>query len=79
VRGLKSVSLAAARCRWRRWARGAHGARQFARFHPGIALKDFQTSDIELLSEALNLTDTAGVTLNALERARLTRTGLPNL
>jgi hypothetical protein len=34
-----------------------------------IALKDFQTSDIEMLSEALNLTDTASVTLNALNRA----------
>ncbi len=34
-----------------------------------IALSDFQTSDIELLGEALNLTDTAGVTLNALNRA----------
>ncbi|GIK57886.1 MAG: ATP-binding protein [Chloroflexi bacterium] len=34
-----------------------------------IALSDFQTGDIELLGEALNLTDTAGVTLNALSRA----------
>lgn len=34
-----------------------------------IALSDFQTSDIELLADALNLTDTAGVTLNALTRA----------
>lgn len=34
-----------------------------------LALGDFQTSDILLLSEALNLTDTAAVTLNALERA----------
>ncbi|MBK8988076.1 MAG: ATP-binding protein [Chloroflexi bacterium] len=34
-----------------------------------LALTDFQTSDILLLSEALNLTDTAAVTLNALERA----------
>ncbi|MCB8983790.1 MAG: ATP-binding protein [Ardenticatenaceae bacterium] len=34
-----------------------------------LALSDFQTSDILLLSEALNLTDTAAVTLNALERA----------
>lgn len=33
-----------------------------------LALDDFQTSDINLLSEALNLTDTAAVTLNALER-----------
>jgi hypothetical protein len=33
-----------------------------------IALSDFQTNDIELLAEALNLTDTAGVTLNALSR-----------
>lgn len=34
-----------------------------------IALSDFQTGDIELLGDALNLTDTAGVTLNALSRA----------
>ena len=34
-----------------------------------IGLSDFQTSDMLLLSEALNLTDTAAVTLNALERA----------
>ncbi|MCP4422309.1 MAG: ATP-binding protein, partial [Chloroflexi bacterium] len=34
-----------------------------------IALKDFQTGDIELLSQALNLTDTSSVTLNALYRA----------
>ncbi|MFO7684030.1 MAG: ATP-binding protein [Chloroflexota bacterium] len=34
-----------------------------------IALSDFQTSDINLLAEALNLTDTAAVTLNALERS----------
>ncbi len=34
-----------------------------------IALKDFQTKDIELLSQALNLTDTSSVTLNALFRA----------
>lgn len=34
-----------------------------------IALSDFQTGDIELLGDALNLTDTAGVTLNALGRA----------
>jgi uncharacterized protein len=33
-----------------------------------IALKDFETSDIELLSNALNLTDTASVTLNTLLR-----------
>ncbi|MCB9423330.1 MAG: DUF87 domain-containing protein [Ardenticatenaceae bacterium] len=33
-----------------------------------LGLSDFQTSDIMLLSEALNLTDTAAVTLNALER-----------
>ena len=34
-----------------------------------LALGDFLTSDIDLLSDALNLTDTAAVTLNALERA----------
>ena len=34
-----------------------------------IALSDFQVGDIELLGDALNLTDTAGVTLNALNRA----------
>lgn len=34
-----------------------------------LGLKDFTTGDINLLSEALNLTDTAAVTLNALERA----------
>ena len=34
-----------------------------------LALSDFTTSDMLLLSEALNLTDTAAVTLNALERA----------
>jgi len=33
-----------------------------------LGLADFQTSDVQLLSEALNLTDTAAVTLNALER-----------
>ncbi len=34
-----------------------------------LALKDFQTSDIHLLSDTLNLTDTAPVTLNALTRS----------
>jgi len=34
-----------------------------------IALQDFTTGDIELLGDALNLTDTAAVTLNALNRA----------
>jgi uncharacterized protein len=34
-----------------------------------LALSDFKGSDIELLGEALNLTDTASVTLNALQRA----------
>jgi hypothetical protein len=34
-----------------------------------LAHADFRTSDILLLSEALNLTDTAAVTLNALKRA----------
>ena len=34
-----------------------------------LALSDFTTSDMLLLSESLNLTDTAAVTLNALERA----------
>lgn len=33
-----------------------------------LALSDFQTNDISLLSESLNLTDTAEVTLNALVR-----------
>ena len=33
-----------------------------------LGLGDFQTSDINLLAEALNLTDTAAVTLNALVR-----------
>ncbi len=33
-----------------------------------LSLSNFETSDIMLLSEALNLTDTAPVTLNALER-----------
>lgn len=33
-----------------------------------LALSDFQTQDISLLSQALNLTDTAAVTMNALER-----------
>lgn len=34
-----------------------------------LGLADFQTSDILLLSESLNLTDTSAVTLNALERS----------
>ncbi len=34
-----------------------------------LALSDFSTGDINLLAEALNLTDTSAVTLNALERA----------
>jgi DNA helicase HerA-like ATPase len=34
-----------------------------------LGLSDFQISDIMLLADALNLTDTAPVTLNALERA----------
>jgi DNA helicase HerA-like ATPase len=34
-----------------------------------LALSDFTTNDINLLGESLNLTDTAAVTLNALERA----------
>lgn len=37
-------------------------------FNLEIGLNDFQTSDINLLSEALDLTDTTAVTLNALER-----------
>lgn len=34
-----------------------------------LAMSDFETSDIMLLSQVLNLTDTAAVTLNALEKA----------
>ena len=34
-----------------------------------LALSDFRTADITLLADALNLTDTAAVTLNALVRA----------
>ncbi len=34
-----------------------------------LALRDFRTADITLLSDALNLTDTAAVTLNALVQA----------
>jgi DNA helicase HerA-like ATPase len=34
-----------------------------------LGLSEFQTGDIILLADALNLTDTAAVTLNALERA----------
>lgn len=37
-------------------------------FNLEIGLNDFQTSDINLLAEALDLTDTTAVTLNALER-----------
>jgi DNA helicase HerA-like ATPase len=48
---------------------GATVRGQIPDFTLEIAMKDFAISDIELLGDALNLTDTAGVTLNALNRA----------
>ncbi len=66
VRGLKSlfgqkVQVAAL-------GRGAMVRGNTPDFTLELGLSDFQTSDVMLLSEALNLTDTAAVTLNALER-----------
>ena len=47
---------------------GQYGRGHTPDFTLELALRDFQTSDISLLAEALNLTDTAPVTLNALDR-----------
>jgi DNA helicase HerA-like ATPase len=67
VRGLKS--LFGSKVQVAALGKGALVRGKSPDFTLEIALRDFQTSDIELLSEALNLTDTAGVTLNALNRA----------
>ena len=67
VRGLKSffgqrVQVAAL-------GRGAMVRGHVPDFTLELALNDFTTGDIRLLADALNLTDTADVTLNALVRA----------
>ena len=68
VRGLRSL-FGSSKVQVAALGKGAMVRGKAPDFTLEIALKDFQTSDIELLSEALNLTDTAGVTLNALFRA----------
>ncbi len=67
VRGLRSmfgqqVQVAAL-------GRGAMVGNHTPDFTLELALSDFRTADISLLSDTLNLTDTATVTLNALVRA----------
>lgn len=66
VRGLKS--LFGVKVQVAALGRGAQVRGNSPDFTLELALTDFQTSDIELLSEALNLTDATAVVLNALER-----------
>ncbi|MBK8903841.1 MAG: ATP-binding protein [Anaerolineaceae bacterium] len=68
VRGLRSL-FGSSKVQVAALGKGAMVRGKAPDFTLEIALKDFHTSDIELLSEALNLTDTAGVTLNALVRS----------
>ena len=67
VRGLKS--LFGANVQVAALGKGALVRGHTPDFTLELALRDFTTADISLLSEALNLTDTAAVTLNALERS----------
>ncbi|GAB4269335.1 MAG: DUF87 domain-containing protein [Candidatus Promineifilaceae bacterium] len=67
VRGLKSIF--SQKVQVAALGAGARVRGKTPDFTLEIALSDFETSDILLLAEALNLTDTAAVTLNALERA----------
>lgn len=67
VRGLKS--LFGSKVQVAALGRGAMVRGNTPDFTLELAMSDFRTSDIELLGDALNLTDTAGVTLNALGRA----------
>ncbi|MCP4359121.1 MAG: ATP-binding protein [Chloroflexi bacterium] len=68
VRGLSSL-FGRSKVQVAALGKGATVRGKMPDFTLDIALSDFQTSDIELLGDALNLTDTAGVTLNALNRA----------
>ena len=67
VRGLRS--LFGTKVQVAALGKGAKVGKNSPDFTLEIGLSDFKTSDIELLGDALNLTDTAGVTLNALFRA----------
>ncbi|MCI0396915.1 MAG: ATP-binding protein [Chloroflexi bacterium] len=67
VRGLKS--LFDAKVQVAALGKGATVRGHLPDFTLELALSDFQTGDIHLLAEALNLTETAAVTLNALERS----------
>lgn len=67
VLGLKSLFGAAVQVA--ALGRGAMVRGNTPDFTLELALSDFQVSDIYLLAESLNLTDTAAVTLNALDRA----------
>jgi uncharacterized protein len=67
VRGLKSLFGAAVQVA--ALGRGAMVRGNTPDFTLELALADFQIGDIYLLAESLNLTDTAAVTLNALDRS----------
>lgn len=67
VRGLKS--LFGSKVQVAALGAGAQVRGHTPDFTLELALSDFTTGDMLLLSDALNLTDTAAVTLNALERA----------
>ena len=67
VRGLKSIF--GQRVQVAALGKGAMVRGHTPDFTLELGLSDFRTGDIMLLSDALNLTDTAAVTLNALERA----------
>ena len=67
VRGLQS--LFGQRVQVAALGRGAMVRAKSPDFTLELGLGDFQTGDISLLSDSLNLTDTAEVTLNALVRA----------
>jgi DNA helicase HerA-like ATPase len=67
VRGLKSIF--GQRVQVAALGKGATVGTHTPDFTLELALSDFRTTDISLLADALNLTDTAAVTLNALVRA----------
>ncbi|NCF69317.1 MAG: DUF87 domain-containing protein [Chloroflexi bacterium] len=67
VRGLKSIF--GQRVQVAALGKGATVGTHTPDFTLELPLSDFRTADITLLSSALNLTDTAAVTLNALVRA----------
>ncbi len=76
VHGLKS--LFGQRVQVAALGKGAMVRSQTPDFTLELALSDFRTADITLLADALNLTDTAAVTLNALVRRSKRIPGLPN-